>query len=263
MDESLNQNHVVEMNAFQKCINIFFSPKQTHQSIERRSDLALPLILIAIMAIIVSLVTVHLQMTDDTIKRDMENAQIKMFKKMGMSDQQISEALEKGQAMGSPILKYGGAIFSSIIITAIFVMLTTFILWVLGNWILKNKVGFDKMLAVFAYSGLIKYVGGLLTIPLIIMQKDLKAGFHLANILEISGGNDFLSTFFYSIAMNISLFDIWTLIVLAIGMAVIYKSVTAKAGIIVFSVWAFFVLLFAVGMAAITSLIGFNPLMMS
>ena len=72
-----------------------------------------------------------------------------------------------------------------------------------------------------------------------------------------------MSTFIYSVSMFVNLFDIWTLCALSIGMAVIYKSSTTKAGVLTFAVWAFFVLLFSAGIAAISSLLGINLLMMS
>ena len=156
MDENLSRNNVVEMSAFQKCINIFISPKQTAESIERKSDLVLPLVLIVIMAIIVSLFSAYLQQTNLAVKQKMENGQIKMMKKMGLSDQQIEESLDKQQVVKNPILQYGGALIGAIFSTGIFVMLMTVILWLLGNWILGQKCEFSKMLAIFAYSSLIK-----------------------------------------------------------------------------------------------------------
>lgn len=263
MDEVLNQNNVIEMNAVQKCINIFFSPKQTFQSIDRKLHLVLPLVLIAITALVIGLATVHLKLTNETIQRESENAQIELYKFFGMSEQQISQALDKNQPAKNPIFQYGSAGIFSIFGAAFFLLLMTVIYWLLGNLILRSKTRFDKMLTVFAYSALISYFGNLLRILIINLQTDLKAGFHLANILGLPSGNDFISAFIYTIAMFISLFDIWTLIVLTIGMAVIYKSSTVKAGVLVFSVWAFFVLLFAVGMAVATLVIGFHPILLS
>ncbi|MBN1350175.1 YIP1 family protein [candidate division KSB1 bacterium] len=260
MNEDVNESQQKEMTALEKCINIFISPKETAESINRKSDIILPLVLIAIMAIIFNLVSVHLQVTQPAVQLRMEKCQKQIMKKFGLNEKQIDEALEKQQQnpMKNPILQYGGSVISAIFGNAFFILLMVVILWVLGNWILAYKAPFEKMFAISAYAMLIRYVGSMMALPLIMNQKSIKAGFHLGNMLDENTSTAFVPTFLQAISLYINLFEIWTLIVLAIGMAVIYKTTTSKAIVIPFMVWGVFVLIFAAGVAALSSLSGIN-----
>ncbi|MBN2091432.1 YIP1 family protein [candidate division KSB1 bacterium] len=222
-------------NVFEQIIGVFLSPTKTFQAIDQKPNFLVPLILI----ILVSIITAYVIMP--TIMPAQMEKQREKLVEQGMSDEQIDQAMATGEKFGS-IFGLIGAGFSPIIMLLIAAGLLMFICSV----IMGGTTSFAKVFSIMSYSWLIYLVGSLVKIPLILKQKTSDIHFSPATFWPEEQAKSFL----YHFLKAFDIFAIWQYVVLAIGVAIIYKFSNQKAGIAV----GILFLIFALFGAAMSSL---------
>ncbi|MBC8183945.1 YIP1 family protein [candidate division KSB1 bacterium] len=204
-----------DLSVVQKLVGVFFSPRDSFESIDRKPDWLVPLIVVVLITLIFTMVTLPI-----TMPEQMEKQRVK-FEERGMSDDEIDQAM----AMGEKIGKISGPI-GAVIVVPIMLLIFALIFWFVGNIVLGGQTTFKKMFSVYTYSSLIGMFGLLLRIPLILSKQTADVHFSIASFLPA----DQSKTFVYNILKGFDIFAIWQYIVLAIGFAVIYKFSMKKSG---------------------------------
>lgn len=227
MDESV-PNQTAKLNVFQQIMGVFFSPTKTFQAIDEKPNFLVPLILIILISIVIAYVIMP------TIMPAQMEKQREKLAERGMSDEDIERAMATGEKVGS-IFGIVGAGISPIIM----LLIAAGILMFICSVILGGSTSFMKVFSIMSYSWLISLLGGLVKIPLIIKQKTPDIHFSPATFLP----EEQAKSFFYNLLKSFDIFSIWQYIVLAIGVAIIYKFSNQKAGIavgILFLIFALF-----------------------
>lgn len=217
-----------KLNAMQRIIGVFFSPRPTFEDIDRTPTWVLPLVIILVLVIGFTIITMPI-----TMPEQMEKQREKMLER-GMEDDQIEQILTTQEKVG----KYIGPVMAAIT-TTIILLIFTLILWFVGNIVLGGKTTFKTMFSVYGHSSLIGMLGLLLSLPLIIQKQTANVHFSLALLLP----EEQSKTILYNALKAFGVFSIWQYAVLAIGFAVIYKFSMKKAGttmVVLFLVYVIF-----------------------
>jgi hypothetical protein len=222
-------------NVFEQIIGVFLSPTKTFQAIDEKPNYLVPLILVILISIVIAYAIMP-----SIMPAQMEKQREKLVER-GMNDEEIDQALATGEKFGS-IFGIVGAGVSPIIMLLIAAGLLMFVCSV----ILGGITSFVKVFSIMTYSWLISLVGSLVKIPLIVKQKTPDIHFSPATFWP----EDTAKNFLYHFLKSFDIFSIWQYIVLAIGVAVIYKFSNQKAGIAV----GFLFLIFALFGAAMSSM---------
>jgi hypothetical protein len=203
-----------KLNAMQRIIGVFFSPRPTFEDIDRKPAWVIPLVIIMAVVIGFTIVTMPITMPDQ-----MEKQREKMLER-GMDDDQIDQILTTQEKVG----KYIGPVMAAIT-TAIILLIFSLVVWFIGNIVLGGKTTFKTMFSVYLYSSLIGMLGMLLSLPLIIQKQTANVHFSLALLLP----EEQSKTILYNVLKAFGVFSIWQYVVLAIGFAVIYKFSMKKS----------------------------------
>ncbi|MBN2010826.1 YIP1 family protein [candidate division KSB1 bacterium] len=218
MSDQLNsaaQTPQAEMSVIQKIINVFVSPKQTFESIDRKPDWVIPFVIILLVAIAFMILTMPV-----LGPIQMEKQRAKMEER-GMSDQQIEQAMSIAD---KPIMKIIGPVIGTITIIIIFLAISGIVMLV-GNMSLGTKASFKKVFSAFTYTSLIGSLNQLLILPIMLNKNSAEVHFSLATFQSVDNAD----TLMYQFLKKIDLFAIWQIAVLGIGLAIIYRTTTKKS----------------------------------
>lgn len=215
-------------NVLEQIIGVFMAPTKTFEAIDRKPNFLVPLILITL----ISIFTAYIIMPT-VMPAQMEKQREKMVEQ-GMSDEQIDQAMATGEKFGS-IFGLVGAGVSPIIM----LLIAAGILMFICSPILGGTASFAKAFSIMSYSWLIYMLGSLVKIPLIIKQKTPDIHFSPATFWPEEQAKNFL----YHFLKSFDIFAIWQYVVLAIGVAIIYKFSKQKAGIAIGILFLIFALL--------------------
>jgi hypothetical protein len=87
-----------------------------------------------------------------------------------------------------------------------------------GNFVFAGKASFKQILSVVLYGEVLFFLGQWLLMPLIIAKQSLFVGFHLGVFMPIKDPTNMA----YMGMTKIGLFNIWELIAVGIGLAIVY-----------------------------------------
>jgi hypothetical protein len=135
-----------------------------------------------------------------------------------------------------------------LVFTPIMLLITSGILFAIFNAAMGGEATFKQLLAVVVHAGVISALGQLFTAPLNLLRGAAGSATNLAVLLPMIDETSFLGRLFGAI----DLFIIWYVIVLAIGLAVLYKRRTQPIAISLLAVYA----VIALGIAAVMSSFG-------
>ncbi|MBN1154531.1 YIP1 family protein [candidate division KSB1 bacterium] len=202
-----------EMSTINRIFNIFVSPRTTFESIDRKPDWFIPILIFVIITTIVSFFIMPI-----ALDQQFEQQRIKMQER-GMSDEEIETALTMGRKYAEKI----GPISAPVSAVIILVIIAA-VVYFLGNVILGGKTSFKKILSVISYTSLIGGLGGLLLLPIMLSKKSMNVHFSLATFLPDKSAE----TVIYQLLKSVDFFMLWQIFVAGIGMAVLYRMSTKK-----------------------------------
>lgn len=122
------------------------------------------------------------------------------------------------------------------------------------NKLLSGMASYEQVIAIYAYSSLIDAVKLLVITPIIISENtlDVRIGFSLLLSEQVS------HTFIGHLIYNIDLFDIWQVLVVSIGLAVIGQISKRKTLGTVLGLWFIWLIFNAFLANTITSIVNLN-----
>jgi hypothetical protein len=221
-------------------IGIITSPRETFGSVA-----ALPkwLGMMALTTIIVAIFTA-LPMTTEAGRQAAIDQQVTQMQSFGMTvNDQMYEQMEKG-AGRMPYMTAG----SVIIVTPIIAVIVTGILFAIFNAALGGEASFKQVFAVHAHAGAISALSTIFSGVINYFRGSMGSVANLGALLPMLPENSFAGR----LLGMIDVFLIWYIVVLAIGLAVLYRRRTQPIAISLLSVYA----VIAVVIALIKSRVG-------
>jgi len=213
-----------DLSVLQRIITVFVAPTATFKAVRNRPKWLAPFLIILVLTLGI---THFLKPVAQEVQRE---AVIEQLEKQGMSDSEIDSQLENMQSM-MKIWMYPSALLATA-----FMLFAGALIWLfVSNTIIGSDVNFGQMMGVNCYRYLILILGSLIKLPIMLSQNTINVHFSLATFMSDEAQN----TFIYKFLSNIELFNIWSIAVLCIGIAVVSRVKVEK-------VWPWAVLLFLI-----------------
>lgn len=198
-----------EMSLIQRIIGVFTSPSATFQAIREKPNWIVPLIILLVISIASGM------LLRSVIVQEQMTKQQEMLEKRGMSQEQIDEAMSRGEGWMRTMF------YPSIILALIVITLLTSGIWLLvSNTVLGGSAKYSQLLGVVVYRGFIDTVGGLIKLPIMLSKGTMNVHFSLATFLS----DDKSGTFLYKILQKVEVFNVWSIAVLCLGIAVMSRK---------------------------------------
>jgi hypothetical protein len=219
------------MSLVSRFIGIITSPKATFESVAAHPRW---LGMIAVTTLIIAL-GVSAPLTTEGGKQSQLDQQVKFMEGFGMQigDQQYA-AMQQGMgraAISSFIFTLiGGPIWSVIVAGILFGVFA----------VMGGQARFKQLFAVYVHSGVVMAASQLFLGPLNYFRQSMSSATNLG-VFNIGAEGSFLARFLGMI----DLFVIWWVVVLAIGLAVLYKRRTQPIAITLFSIYGVIIIVFA------------------
>ena len=225
------------MNVFARFIGIITAPRATFASVIARPKwLGMYLLTATIIAL-----GAALPMTTDAGKQAALDQQVAGMESFGM---QVSDEMYEQMRNRMSIAPYttgGSVLVFSIVIS----LLVAGILWAIFNAAMGGDATYKQILTVLIHAGVISALGQLFTGPINYFRGAVTSATSLGALLPMLDDQSFVG----KLAGMIDIFIIWWLIVLAMGLAVLYRRRTQPIAITLFSIYAVII----VAIAAFTS----------
>ena len=216
------------MSFAQRIVNIFVAPSKVFQFLAGKPLWMAPLILMTVYSAALNLAVVSTSAGEAALREQiMQNPRA-----ASMSPEQMGQALAIGKTfagvgvlIGVPVITFIGA----------------GILYLLFSIVLGGEGTFKQTLAVYAHTGLIYLVTGIVGTSIVLAKGSFKSSTSLAAFLPFLEE----SSFVYKFLQGLDLFIIWQLAVASIGMAIIHRMTTKKAATAIFGAYLVIVLIIA------------------
>lgn len=214
-------------NPFQRIIGVFIAPTETFESIARRPDVAMPLIIHLVLALVIGLVMVRYFDFAAPAREAMEA-------QGNASQAQIDQAVRFSSAIGKTLT------YASPLLALLYFLIVASVLYLVFR-MFGGDATWQQAFSVTLYAG---FVRALLSIIMAVILVARGGTTNPAEVDIIVRSNpaflvDHVSQpVLYSLLANFDLFIIWYVVVLIIGFAIISKVSRAKAASIIIGLWA-------------------------
>jgi hypothetical protein len=202
-----------DMNMIARIWNVFVSPASTFRAVREKPKWVLPFII----SLLISAGSMYL-LTPVVIEEGRDKM-VEQMKKRGVPEDDIDEAVEKGinvqKYMITPSAVIGGAVVT-LIIAAVWLFVS--------NVLVGGAARYAQMLGVVVYAGFIGLLGFLIKLPIMLSQQTMNVHFSLATLMSDAAKD----TFLYKLLANVELFNLWTIAVTSIGIAIVAGVKTKK-----------------------------------
>ncbi|MBN2355083.1 YIP1 family protein [candidate division KSB1 bacterium] len=221
-----------DLNLIQRIINVFTNPSATFKAVKVRPSWLMPVIIVLVLSLVMT------YLLQPVIIQEQRAKTITSLEERGMSQDQIDEALAQSEKFMKYLIIPMGAI--GILVA----LLLSAAVWLfVSKTLLGGSAQYSQMLEVSAYSSLITTLGGFIKLPIMLQKETLNVHFSLATFMSDSAKD----TFIYKFLVNSDLFNIWSIAVLCIGIAIV-------SGLKVKKVWPVVVVLLIVWYLATAAL---------
>jgi hypothetical protein len=225
------------MNVFSRFVGIITAPRATFESVVAHPKwLGMYLLTATIIAF-----GAALPMTTDAGRQAALDQQVSSMESFGM---QVSDEMYEQMRRRTAFLPYqtaGSIVIGSIVIA----LLTAAILWAIFNAAMGGDASYKKILTVLIHAGVISALGQLFTGPINYLRGSVTSATSLGALLPMLDDQSFAGR----LAGMLDIFIIWWLLVLAIGLAVLYRRRTQPIFMTLFGIYAVII----VAIAAIMS----------
>lgn len=221
------------MNLLARFVGVITAPRATLESIVSHPKVLGMLLLTAT----ITALGAALPMTTEVGKQATIDSQVKTMESFGMT---VTDEMYAGFQKGTDRLPYttGGSV---LVMTPIIIAILSGILFAVYNGALGGEARFKQIYAVVTHAGVISALGQFFTGPLNYFRGSVSSATNLSALLPMLDDGSFIG----KLAGMIDLFIIWWLIVLAIGLAVLYRRKTQPIAMTLFGIYAVIALCFA------------------
>lgn len=227
-------------NVFSRFIGIITSPKATFQQVVAHPRW---FGMLTLTTLLIALCTAGPQFTEAGRQAALDQ-QVRTMESFGVK---ITDEMYEGMERNSRFGAYTTA-GSILIFSPIMALIITVILWAIFNVAMGGDATYKQALAVVVHAGVISTLGQLFTAPLNYARGTLGSATNLGVLLPMLDEQSFAGR----LVGMIDLFMVWYVIVLAMGLAVLYRRRTQPIAIGLLVFYA----VIAVGIAAVMSRFG-------
>lgn len=225
------------MSVFSRFIGIITSPRDTFASVVAQPKWLVMYLLTTVIVAIFS----ALPMTTEAGQQAVVEQQVSSMEAFGMEvNDQMYEQLRA--RAGTAAYTTAGSI---LVVTIIWFAILAAILWAVFNAAMGGDARYKQVLSVLIHSNAVSALSAIFTGTINYFRGAVSSATSLSAILPIFEEKSFAGR----LAGAIDIFIIWWIIVLAIGLAVLYRRKTQPIAITLFAVYA----VIAVGIAAVMS----------
>ena len=229
MNEQIVQGEKEQILGFwAKLGNIFASPIKTFEALDKKPTWIIPILILILVTAVINQISFPIIM-DAQLERFRSNPDISA-EQLEIIEQQITGNLNQQRIF---------MLVGQLIVTPIIFLLIAGIFYLIGNIFLGGDATYKKVLSIYSWSSFILILSALVTAPLILAKGNLNIS--LSPALLLSG--DALGTKLYTLLSQFKFFDIWFLVVFAIGFGFIYKFSKTKAFVTVGITWGIWIAL--------------------
>jgi hypothetical protein len=144
---------------------------------------------------------------------------IEQMERRGLSDDQRDQAIEQGIKIQkitiAPMTVVGGAVMT-LIIAAVWLFVS--------NVLVGGAARYSQILGVVVYGGFIGLLGFIIKAFIMYSRGSMNVHFSLAALMSDASKD----TFLYKLLANVELFNLWTIAVVSIGLAIVAGVKTSK-----------------------------------
>lgn len=221
-------------NSFERIIGIFTSPTTTFESIARKPDWFIPLLVMLLFAAATGFIASDRIDFEGTMREQLEGSK--------MTEEQKEKAIEMGSGM-QKAGPYLGVLFTPVILLIIAALI------MLGHKIMGAEGGFGAYFSVAVYSWFPQFIKGLLVTIILLagepktINEMMVAAYSNPGFLVDSATNPVLFAFL----TKLDVFTIWSLILMTIGYSIVSRGSRMRSAVIVVGLWAVYVAISLVG----------------
>jgi hypothetical protein len=216
-----------------RLIGVVFSPRQTFQGIVAAPRWLGMLVLIAVFMAAATFLFLSTQVGRDAALEQ----QVSAMESFGMN---VSDEMYARLEGRMALARYTGAASQLVVLPIVYLILAG-ILYALFNAAMGGEARFKQVFTVVTHSGAVSVVQQIFTMPLNYVRGSLSSPTNVAALLPMLPEKSFLT---YLLG-TIDIFLIWWLMVLAIGLAVLYRRRTQSIALILFIVYGVIALVIA------------------
>jgi hypothetical protein len=214
---------VKPLSPVQRFMGVFTSPVAALQDIAARPDWVIPLIILAVSALIFTYLMLPAIVSDAAKNIDKMVDTGKLTAEQGEKAQAASQGFTK---MFAPLMGALGEIAVGLIAAAILLFV--------GNIVMSGRAVYRQMFSVYLWTGMVNLIGGVLRIPLALKQNTMMVFFSPAAFMD----PEVQETVLFRTASFLDVFVLWRLILIAIGFAAVYKFSMGKSLGIILGLYA-------------------------
>lgn len=216
--------------------DVFATPSEVFQSLKNTAPSPILWVVPFIATILISIVTVTILFTNETLKSEMKDIQSKAIQKMvddgKLTEEQAEKAETQAESMGGMMIAIG--IISGIIFLAAFYFGGALFLWLANKTVLNSTVGYGKHLELYGIASWIGVLGGIVTILMMIGLGSMAA--------TPSGSLALLGSFdptdkSHMLLASLNIFSIWQAAVVGIGLSIFSEKRTSAGIGVAFALW--------------------------
>jgi hypothetical protein len=230
-------DEVETVNPFQRLVGVLFSPTETFESIARRPDIAVPLLVFIVISILGGIVAI--------MRVDWLSAAREAIESNPNVPADRVDAMATGMAKWMKMTAYGSP-FLAIIVLAIVAGVLLISIRMFGG-----EGDFKQAFSVTTYAWIPRLIRGLLGVA-VLFSKSSPSLIELQNPLMSNLGFLFdpkTQLLPYTLASSIDIFNIWSVILLIIGFAAVGRTSRGKSAAIVITWWVIVNLVSLIGPA--------------
>jgi hypothetical protein len=228
------------VNPLQRIVGVFLSPSQTFESIAKRPDVVVPLLILLAITVASAIFSARSLDFDalarDTIESAPNTAQV--------SPQQQDRAVRFTSAIMKTINYASPAVVLLALVVSAGVLLLAFRL-------MAGEGDFKQAFAVTTYTWYPRMLKGIIGV-LVLMNRKVMSIYDLQNPVKSNLAflfNPKTQPLQFALGSSLDLFSIWALVLLIIGFAALSKLSRARSAIIVVALWIVLTLLTLIGPA--------------
>jgi hypothetical protein len=228
-----------KLSEAERITNVFTAPSKTFADIKRNAMWIVPWLLIAVASLAFCFTVGKRVGWEQVMQNNMRMAPASQQARMDQIPADQKDRVMKQQLTVTKVISYAFPVMS-----LIWLVIVALVLWGTFSFGAGADVKFGQSLAIVVYSSLPNIIKSLLAIGMLWMK--VPEDFFIQNPVGTNIGHfmSFSDTprFLYSVASGVDLFMIWTLVLTAIGFAVVGRAKQSTAYTIVFGWWLAFLL---------------------
>ncbi|KPJ60572.1 MAG: hypothetical protein AMJ46_06150 [Latescibacteria bacterium DG_63] len=208
-------------DSFGKAIRVLFSPQEVFQGLDKRPSWFAPVLICVVVAALSSWIIFY-PITVPEQRQQMEER----FEQQGMTEEQLERAT---QFFDSNIMILI-AVLSPVILIPLAILIVSAVLHFVCGLILGGQTTFSRTFALMAYSSMVLLPGAIVKVPLQLVKKTTQVHAGLGLLLAApESSSSFGYRFSYNFLAQVDVFNIWEIILIAIGISVMFKFSRQKS----------------------------------